>query len=147
MATRTGIQNTSGVFIMLPPPYAGALPAGVSAVVADTPAIVIAALGGASFIKNALQINTLPSGTAVTAHNRGIGGNRYLATAGSNGAGAVTFTGAKVGDAVSNVANMGDGTDATSSFESTVSVADQVQQTSVSNLSAKKILIVLLAKS
>jgi hypothetical protein len=56
--------------------------------------------------------------------------------AGHSGVGAITVAGALVGDAVVMVTNMTTPALATSSFESTVSVAGQVQQTSASNLSA-----------
>jgi hypothetical protein len=60
-----------------------------------------------------------------------------IVAAGSNGAGAVTVTGTKVGDNVELVLDLTDATDVTSSFEATVSVAGQVQQTAVTNLSGK----------
>ena len=60
--------------------------------------------------------------------------------AGNNGVGAVTVTGTLVGNTVELVANTTDGTDVTSSFESAVTVANQVQQTSASDLSSKKLL-------
>jgi len=58
-----------------------------------------------------------------------------VVAAGSNGAGAVTVTGTKVGDNVEMVLNLSGDADATLSFEATVSVAGQVQQSSSSNLS------------
>jgi hypothetical protein len=60
-----------------------------------------------------------------------------VVAAGLNGKGAVTVTGTKVGDNVELVLNTAGGAsaDATSSFEATVSVAGQVQQSSASNLS------------
>lgn len=54
---------------------------------------------------------------------------------GSNGAGAITVAGAVVGDTVTAAVNLTTPAVASSSFESTVSVAGQVQQTSASNLS------------
>ena len=59
---------------------------------------------------------------------------------GSNGIGAVTVAGAVVGDNVEFVFDHTDGTDVTSSFQSTVTVAGQVQQTSATNLSAKTLI-------
>ena len=56
---------------------------------------------------------------------------------GSNGAGPVTVAGAVVGDLVEFVLDLTDATDVTSSFQSVVTVAGQVQQTSATNLSAK----------
>jgi len=63
-----------------------------------------------------------------------------FSVAGSNGAGAITTAGTKVGDSVEFV--MGPtNADATSSFEATVSVAGQVQQTSASNLSGNQYVV------
>ncbi len=79
-----------------------------------------------------------------------ITGIKCLAAAGKNGAGAVTLTGTAVGDRV--VAVFGaptaggalevkvPGTD----FESAVTVADQIQQSSVSNLSANTYVFILI---
>lgn len=64
----------------------------------------------------------------------------------SGGATHVTSTGSKIGDKVLTVFNVTDTTEVKGDFEATVTVNDQVQQTSV-NLSAKKLLIVLLARS
>jgi hypothetical protein len=66
---------------------------------------------------------------------------------GLNGAGAVTLTGAKVGDKVVLLVNLTDATDGSGSFEATVTVADQLQQSSGSNLSAKKFAVLLLSQS
>jgi len=59
---------------------------------------------------------------------------------------ACTLTGAKVGDIVVGVTNLTDATSNTSAFESTITVADQIQQTGVVNYSAKKFDILLIAK-
>lgn len=146
MATRTGILNTSGQFIMLPPPYAGGLPAGAQAIVSDTPAVVIAALGGAAFIAKNLLVQTLSGSATATTHNNGLGQPACLSTKGSNGAGAVTFTGAAVGDTVLTVGNVTLGTDVTSSFESTITVVNQIQQSAATDLSSTNIFIVLMTK-
>jgi hypothetical protein len=58
----------------------------------------------------------------------------------SNGAGAVTLAGAVVGDTVENVTNITTPGDVTSSFEATISVAGQIQQTAATNLSAAQCL-------
>lgn len=63
--------------------------------------------------------------------------------AGSNGVGAITVTGAKVGDSVEMVINLTSPADASSSFEASVSVAGQVQQTSASNLSGSTFLFLV----
>lgn len=65
---------------------------------------------------------------------------------GRSGAGACTLTGAKVGDVVCGLVNITDGGDTTSSFESTVTVADQIQQSSASDLSSKKFSVLLLRR-
>lgn len=75
-------------------------------------------------------------GVAVGATRSGPNAIKVVATA-SNGVGAVTVAGTLVGDHVELVLNLTDATDATSSFESTVSVAGQVQQTSASDLHLK----------
>ena len=60
------------------------------------------------------------------------------AAAGSNGAGGVTVAGTLVGDNVISVTDLSASppADVSSSFEGTVSVAGQVQQTAATNLSA-----------
>lgn len=67
--------------------------------------------------------------------------------AGHNGAGAVTLAGAKVGDKVIQAINLTDDTDARSSFEATITVAGQIQQSSASDLSTKTISFELLSQS
>lgn len=68
--------------------------------------------------------------------------------AGKNGAGAITLTGAKVGDAVAgggaafNVT--GTAMAAAGTFESVITVKDQIQQVSASNLSANTYLFTLI---
>lgn len=64
--------------------------------------------------------------------------------AGKNGAGALTLTGAKVGDKVRNAMQITDTIgDVTSSFESVITVADQIQQSAATDLSIKVILFTL----
>ena len=75
-------------------------------------------------------------GVSVGASRSGANALKVVAN-GLNGAGAVTVTGALVGDHIELVLNLTDATDATASFESTVSVAGQVQQTSASDLHLK----------
>jgi hypothetical protein len=91
--------------------------------------------GASPFAAGAGDVLVL-DGVAVGATRSGPNALKVVAN-GSNGAGAVTVVGTLVGDHVELVLNLTDATDATASFESTVSVAGQVQQTSVSNLSAK----------
>jgi len=67
--------------------------------------------------------------------------------AGLNGAGAVTVTGTAVGDKVIAVKNLTTPGQAESSFETTVSVANQVQQTNGSSLSTSNFLFVVEPQS
>lgn len=63
---------------------------------------------------------------------------------GSNGAGACTLTGATVGQKVVTIFEATGGTlNAAALFEAVITVADQIQQSSVSNLSAKKYIVEL----
>lgn len=66
-----------------------------------------------------------------------------LAFTGKNGSGACTLTGSAVGDVVLGIVNITDGTTATSSFESTITVVNQIQQSSASDLSTKKFAVLL----
>jgi hypothetical protein len=68
----------------------------------------------------------------------------FLGYTGKNGAGACTCTGARVGDKVAGTVNMTDGGTASSLFESTITVANQIQQSSATDLSAKKFSVLLL---
>jgi hypothetical protein len=85
----------------------------------------------------------------------GVGGNalsagaqRFLAFAGVAAAGPCTLTGAKVGDTVSGIIDLAAGSaSAAGSFESTISVANQIQQTSSSDLHTKNFAALLVAKS
>lgn len=73
---------------------------------------------------------------------------RFLAFAGHNGAGACTLTGAKVGDKVTGIIDLAGATvSAAASFEAVITVADQIQQTSASNLSALKYAALLVSVS
>jgi hypothetical protein len=58
----------------------------------------------------------------------------------SNGAGACVLPSAQIGDRVLAVINIGTGANESSSFESTISKAGQIQQSSASNLSANQYL-------
>lgn len=72
---------------------------------------------------------------------------KFLPFTGKNGTGACTLTGAKVGDKVIGVIDLTNLAAAASSFETTITVADQIQQSSASNLSAVKHAVMLLVKS
>lgn len=86
---------------------------------------------------------------AITAANlrNVLSGLKFISVDGKNGTGAITATGAVVGDKVLYVAGLTEGAlgNASASFEATITVADQVQQSSASNLSANNYLAVLLA--
>lgn len=66
-----------------------------------------------------------------------------IASLGRNGAGALTLTGSVVGDRVVMAYNMTDLTDGAAAFETEITVADQIQQSSASDLSAKKHVFIL----
>lgn len=74
-------------------------------------------------------------------------GLKFITVHGHNGAGAITATGAVVGDVVIGVAGLTAGAlgAATASFESAITVVNQIQQSSASNLSANDYLVVLRA--
>lgn len=71
---------------------------------------------------------------------------RFVVVAGVAAAGPVVLTGAKAGVNVAGVVCLTDDTNASGSFESTITVADQIQQTDASDLSAKKYALVITAK-
>lgn len=63
---------------------------------------------------------------------------------GAAAAGAITLTGAQVGDVVLSIINFTDGVDVTNSgatFERVISVANQIQQVGISDLSTKKYIL------
>lgn len=68
---------------------------------------------------------------------------------GKNGAGACTVTGLKVNDVILSVTGVASGEkgDQSASFETVVTVADQIQQSSESDLSTKVYLAFVLRKS
>ena len=74
-------------------------------------------------------------------------GLKFITVDGRNGAGAITATGAVVGDVVIGVAGLTAGAlgAATASFESAITVVNQIQQSRASNLSANDYLVVLRA--
>jgi hypothetical protein len=69
------------------------------------------------------------------------------AVLGHNGAGAVTLAGTVIGDTVVSATNLTTPGDVTASFEATISVAGQIQQTAVTNLSAAQVLFVVFPRS
>jgi len=68
---------------------------------------------------------------------------------GRNGAGACTLTGAAVGDRVIFVTGLTGGSlgNASASFESTITVINQIQQSSASDLSTRDYMALLMAKA
>lgn len=68
---------------------------------------------------------------------------RILSGVGSNGAGACTLVGAKVGDVVASVQDITDHVQHTAAFEAVITVADQIQQSSATDYSAKTIVVQL----
>ena len=92
--------------------------------------------------------NTKLGAGAVTATKLAATGVTAGSFVGKNGSGAITLAGAVVGQRVfaifeidTNSAAVGDG----ASFETTITVTDQIQQSSASNLSAKKYGVILVA--
>lgn len=72
---------------------------------------------------------------------------RQFSGVGHNGAGSATATGFKVGDLLVFALNMTDSTNVTSGFESAITIADHIQQSSATDLSAKTILWVVQRQS
>jgi hypothetical protein len=79
----------------------------------------------------------------------GVGGLRVLTSQGHNNTGAVTLTGAKVGDKVIGISNITDHATLlpTTDFEATITVNNQIQQVNASDLSAKTLVFFLGARS
>lgn len=71
---------------------------------------------------------------------------RLLAFTGNEDAGSCALDGAKAGDRVIGVINITDGSNSTD-FEGVITVDDEIQQTSESDLSTKKFMVLLVAKS
>jgi hypothetical protein len=67
-----------------------------------------------------------------------------IAFTGKNGTGACTATGARVGDKVIGVVNTTDGSTGSANYEATITVANQIQQSSATDLSAKKHALLLM---
>jgi hypothetical protein len=82
---------------------------------------------------------------AVTGVKIAAGALKYLAFTGVAAAGAITLTGAAVGDKVVGVANTTDGGSGSANFESTITVVNQIQQSSASDLSTKKYTVLLIS--
>jgi hypothetical protein len=105
--------------------------------VLDTDSMTFAVPKASTFKSNAV------TGPALSATSL-----RLLAFAGHSGAGACTATGTKVGDTVVGIIDLAAASvSAAASFESTITVNDQIQQSSASNLSAVKYALIVVAKS
>lgn len=103
------------------------------------PAIATAALGAPT---------VLFSGDETTfGDNQGSGGafvlRKEVPCAGRNGPGAVTLTGAEIGDPVYRVFNVDAFSTITSDFETTISVSGQIQQTGATDYSGKNLSVAL----
>ena len=81
---------------------------------------------------------TLPAATTIGGKTPMTGSDYSVCQAGKNGAGALTLTGAVIGDTVVGIVNITTPGDLKSSFESTVTVTGQIQQTAATDLSAKQ---------
>ena len=71
----------------------------------------------------------------------------FQLAAGNNGIGSISFPAAIDGDVVLFALDLTTPANVTSSFESTISVAGQIKQTSASNLSAKNIFFIVAPAS
>ncbi len=97
---------------------------------------------------NPLKVTTSKiAANAVTGPKIAPSSQLMLGFTGHNGAGACTLTGAKVGDMVQGIVNMTDGGSAATSFEATITVVNQIQQTGVQNFSAKRFAGLILVRS
>lgn len=72
---------------------------------------------------------------------------KFLVFTGHDDVGACTLTGAKVGDKVIGVVDLTNLASVNASFETTITVADQIQQSDEDDLSAVKHAVILLVKS
>jgi hypothetical protein len=77
-----------------------------------------------------------------------IAGLKLLSFDGRSGTGAITLTGAAAGDYVIMVTGLTEGAlgNASASFESAITVVNQIQQSSASNLSANNYLALLIRR-
>lgn len=133
--TITGTDTTKGV-----------TPAGLQAKVASATAkgIVELATNAEAIAGSDSERAITPAGLAAVTALLDV-----ISFSGKNGAGACTMTGVKVGDVVLSVTGIAaaDVGDKASLFESTITVADQIQQSSTDDLSAKVFMALVLRKS
>lgn len=95
----------------------------------------------------AIVLDELEEYIVATASSPGISklSSSLMSFDGRNGAGACTATGLQVGDVVLSVAGLTAGAlgDASSSFESTITVADEIQQSAAGDLSLNDYLAII----
>jgi hypothetical protein len=119
------------------------------AVMTHVAAASATAQGKVELATDAEAITGTDTARAVTAANlRAVFGKlKMISFDGRNGAGACTATGAVIGDLVLAVFGITGGAlgAAGASFQATITVADQIQQSSASNLSANDYVALLLA--
>lgn len=124
----------------------GVTPAGLQAKVASTTAkgIVELATSAEAIAGVDTERAITPANLAVVTANLDI-----ISFEGKNEAGACTMTGVNVGDVVLSVTGtvIADVGDKASLFESTITVNDQIQQTSATDLSTKIFIALILRKS
>jgi hypothetical protein len=148
-----GFQNDGGS------PILATTPSGTAVYAVDDQTVSLSSNAGARPIAGRLRRldSSVTGGPVVVEVSESIGRQLYdqsiasslrpLGGTGHNGAGAATATGAKVGDVVLAVIDLTDGTTITSGFEAAITVADQIQQTSATDYSLKKLLVLLGARS
>jgi len=102
---------------------------------------------GTDWELNASQYYTADSIQGTALQSSGL--LRMLSTVGSNGAGTVTLTGAKAGDYIIGVVDITDHSSLspTTDFTQQIAVNDQAGQLSATDLSAKTLVFLLVAKS
>ena len=118
----------------------------VGEIVFDLARKELAAIGTSNLQDDAVSTAKIAD-NAVTGPLLAAGAFLSAVVTGSNGAGACALVGAKVGDKVVMNVNLSDATDDQTSFETTITVVDQIQQTSASDLSTKKFAVLLVVKS
>jgi hypothetical protein len=101
---------------------------------------------GAATLSSTLGVTgatTLPAATTIGGKTPMTGSDYSVCQAGRNLAGALTLTGALVGDTVIAATNITTPGDVKSSFEATITVNGQIQQSAATNLAAQQILFIL----
>ncbi len=129
---------------------------GAGAVYVDSTSKNLSVKDDAGVIKHGVQTKTAVTNKVLTAiSDAGVvtqaplpsGAFLVTVTAGVAAPGPVTVTGAAVGDKVIGVANLTTPGDLKSSFETTVTVTNQVQQSTATDLSAQQVQFMILKQS